>query len=153
MTQSATSWPEPLDLIDQAIEDGDLEMTDQGLQASRAEELQADLRKKRDERKLASLSPEDDSSAQEQVILGWALAGEQNNTRLWARFRSALGLEPLQEMPVRLWSSPERSRIAYEAGRCRAAPLARECRKQGIVNEQYRRPHSIHHTAHTQSVP
>ena len=114
MSQSANSWPDPLELIDQALEAGDLEVTEQGLQASRAAELQDDLRKKRDERKLASLSPEDDSSAQEQVILGWALAGEQNNTRLWARFRSALGLEPLQEMPVRLWSSPERSRIAYE---------------------------------------
>lgn len=114
MNQSTTSWPDPLELIDQALAAGDLEATDQGLQASRAEQLQDDLRARRDERKLASLSPEDDSSAQEQVILGWALAGEQNNTRLWARFRSALGLEPLQEMPVRLWSSPERSRIAYE---------------------------------------
>ncbi|MGB0873628.1 MAG: DnaB-like helicase C-terminal domain-containing protein [Synechococcus sp.] len=102
-------------MIDQALSAGDLELDPEGgVKAARVSDLQDDLRSKRDARKLSSLAPEDDSSPQEQVILGWALAGDHNNATLWARFRSALGLQPLQEMPDKLWSSPQRLRIARE---------------------------------------
>lgn len=110
-----TSYPNPLDLIDDAIAAGELAVDESGLLAAPdSEALEADLQQRRDERKLQQLDPEDDTTEQEQVVLGYALAGDRDNAPTWARFRTALGLTPLQEVPPQLFSDPARRIVAQE---------------------------------------
>ena len=74
-------------MIDQAIEAGDLLVSDAGrLALAQPEELDTQLQDQRDARKLQQLNPEDDTSEQEQVVLGYALAGDSDNASNWARW-------------------------------------------------------------------
>ena len=57
---------------------------------------------------------EDDSRPQEQIILGFALQGTKDNTNIWAKFRSALGLTPGLRVPQELFSDGLLARVAEE---------------------------------------
>ena len=102
-----------MSLIDQAVNDGDLALTDQGLAVPEGTDVDADLDKRREEKKLAA-AVEDDSKPQEQIILGFALEGRVDRSARWAAFRQAIGLDPKDAIPDRLWSDPMHSRIANE---------------------------------------
>ena len=102
-----------MSLIDSAVEDGTLALTDQGLSVPEGTNIDADLDARREEKKLQA-AVEDDSRPQEQIILGFALEGTTDRSARWAAFRQAIGLDPKQSIPDRLWSDPMHSRIANE---------------------------------------
>ena len=101
------------DLIDQSVAAGDLQMTEQGLTLPEGTDVDADLDRRREEKKLAS-TVEDDSAPQEQIILGFVLEGNVDRSARWAAFRQAIGLDPKDAIPERLWTSATHSRIANE---------------------------------------
>ena len=100
-------------LIDSAVNDGLLSMTETGLTVPAGTDVDADLDKRREEKKLQATT-EDDSRPQEQIILGFALEGTSDRSARWAAFRQAIGLDPKQTIPERLWTDPMHSRIARE---------------------------------------
>ena len=106
---------DPLALIDSAIAAGLLAEGPQGLMIVGEEgSIPDSLAEARESRKLAEENQDDDSSAQEIIILGLALHGEADNSTRWARFRQALGLTPSQAVPDRLWTDATRRQISTE---------------------------------------
>ena len=82
---------DPLALIDSAIAAGLLAEGPQGLMIVGEESSIPDsLAEARESRKLAEENQDDDSSAQEIIILGLALHGEADNSTRWARFLSLI---------------------------------------------------------------
>ena len=106
---------DPLALIDTAIAAGLLAESPTGLAVVGGDESIPDsLAEARETRKLAAENSDDDSSAQETIILGLVLHGEEDNTTRWARFRQAIGLTPSQSVPDRLWTDRTRMQISAE---------------------------------------
>lgn len=106
---------DPLALLDAAIAGGDLAIGETGeLQVPEPDRTADRLDAAREQRKLQELDADDDSAAQERIILGWTLTGEADNGSRWARFRGALGLMPNQPIPAELWTDAARLRIAQE---------------------------------------
>ena len=106
-----------MSLVDQALAAGDLSLNESG-QLSVTEEqkqrLEANLAAQREAKKVAEVDSEDDSRPQEQIILGFALQGTKDNTNIWAKFRSALGLTPGLRVPQELFSDGLLARVAEE---------------------------------------
>ena len=100
-------------LIDQTIAAGELVETDAGLTLPDGSDVDAELDKRREEKKLAS-AREDDSHPQEQIILGFALEGNVDRSARWAAFRQAIGLDPKDPVPAELWGDPLHARVAHE---------------------------------------
>ena len=106
---------DPLALIDTAIAAGLLAESPTGLAVVGGDESIPDsLAEARETRKLAAENSDDDSSAQETIILGLVLHGNDDNTTRWARFRQAIGLTPSQPVPDRLWTDRTRMQISAE---------------------------------------
>lgn len=103
-----------MDLVDQAVTRGDLEMGEQGLSVPAGVDVDAELDKIREDKKLAAVDGDDDVHPQEQIILGFSLEGNADRSARWAAFRQAIGLDPKQEVPDELWSDPIHMRIAKE---------------------------------------
>ena len=103
-----------MDLVDQAVTRGDLEMTTEGLNVPAAVDVDAELDKLREEKKLAAVDGDDDVHPQEQIILGFALEGDKDRSARWAAFRQAIGLKPDMEVPDWLWTDALHMRIAKE---------------------------------------
>lgn len=114
---AADTTPSPAEfafgLIDRAVAEGRLSATAEGLDvaatdtAERLDEVRADS-------KTAQPNPEDDSAPQERIILAAALHGDADNGPRWGRFRTAIGLQPSQEVPGWIWSAPGSARVAEE---------------------------------------
>lgn len=130
---------DPFALVDAAIAEGALAMGETGqLVVPEPERTAERLDAAREQRKLQQLEADDDSAAQEQIILGWTLAGDGDNSSRWARFRGALGLTPSQEMPAQLWTSPARLRVAQEIDAAfRGLRDVRQINRRALV-ESYR---------------
>jgi|TARA_Y100000289_G_scaffold8885_1_gene7920 tRNA A37 threonylcarbamoyladenosine biosynthesis protein TsaE len=106
---------DPLDLIDTAIAKGLLAEGAMGLTVvDGADSIPDSLAEARESRKLAEENADDDSSAQEIIILGLVLHGDSDNSTRWAKFRQALGLTPLQVVPDQLWTDRTRLQISAE---------------------------------------
>lgn len=110
----APSTFDPFALIDAAFEAGLLGEGPDGLELLGGQDISTALAEAREARKLAEESAEDDSTAQEVIILGQVLHGDADNTTRWARFRQAIGLSPSQQVPDNLWTDPVRSRVSAE---------------------------------------
>lgn len=113
-TESVLGDFDPFALIDAAFKAGLFVEGPDGLHLAGGEDMTAALSEARESRKLAQENSEDDSTAQEVIILGQVLAGEADNTTRWARFRQAIGLSPSQQVPDSLWTDPVRSRVSAE---------------------------------------
>lgn len=100
-------------LIDESISAGELVETSTGLTIPEGSDVDAELDKRREEKKLAA-AREDDSHPQEQIILGFALEGTVDRSARWAGFRQAIGLDPKDQIPADLWSDPVHARVAHE---------------------------------------
>lgn len=130
---------DPFALVDAAVAGGALAMADDGrLEVPELERTTERLEAAREQRKLQEMGADDDSAAQEQIILGWALAGDDDNSSRWARFRGALGLNPSQELPAQLWTSQARLRVAQEIDAAfRGQRDVRQVNRRALV-ESYR---------------
>ena len=114
MNPNPASMDAAMHLVDQAIASGALVVKDGSLALSDADATDARLGQLRDETKLSELQSEDDSRPQERIILGYVLSGDTDNSTRWAKFRSAVGLHPLQGVPNNLWSDPAINNLANE---------------------------------------
>lgn len=119
---SATEQPaqgfDPFSLIDAAINAGLLGEGPAGLEilggSLGPQDISSALAEAREARKLSEENAEDDSTAQELIILGHVLSGENDNSTRWARFRQAIGLSPSQSVPETLWTDPARGKVSAE---------------------------------------
>ncbi len=100
-------------LVDLAVSDGGLLIDEGALQVLDPAGSLAALDGIR-ERKKAEEIEADSAAPQERIILSQVLSGNKDNTALWAKFRSTLGLPPGHQVPDYIWSDQSHCRIASE---------------------------------------
>lgn len=99
--------------VDRAIQAGALREENGQLVSTRTvDELLERLKGIRED--AARLRPiyAEDMSEQQDIILGFAAAGDRDNREIWSRFRVALGLVHDQAVPAYMWSTDDRKLLA-----------------------------------------
>ena len=100
-------------LIDKAVEDGHIQLDDNGQPVvADLETVQQDLEQARQDRREESGASS--TADQERLVLGFCLAGKHDHRDQWGEFRTLLGLQYSDELPLSLWTDKQARWVAEE---------------------------------------